>query len=69
MVDFKKLEYMNSSTVPPLIRFINGLNVKGIKTMVNFDRNSRWQALSFKSLEIITMQMKYITIEGRDYPQ
>lgn len=63
-VDFTKLEYMNSSTVPPIIHFIKDLESSGSKTTIFYDKDSKWQAASFKALETISTTMKHITVQG-----
>jgi len=64
-IDFQKLEYMNSSTVPPVIGFIKLLNSENITSVVYYDKNSKWQSASFKALETIACTLKSITIEGK----
>ncbi len=64
-VDFTKLEYMNSSTVPPIIQLIKNLNSKGITTKIFYDKESKWQAASFKALETISKAMPGIEVIGK----
>lgn len=64
-VDFKPLEYMNSSTVPPIIHFIKDLETSGNKTTIFYDKDSKWQAASFKALETISTTMKNISVQGK----
>jgi len=64
-VDFSKLEYMNSSTVPPIIQMLKSLNTKGINTVIYYDKNSKWQAASFKALETIANSMSTIEVVGK----
>ena len=63
IVAFEKLDYMNSSTVIPIIRFITSLNDSGIKTTVTYDKKSKWQASSFKMLESLSLMLTHISIE------
>jgi anti-anti-sigma regulatory factor len=65
IVDFSKLEYMNSSTVPPIIHMIKNLNTKGIATKIFYDKDSKWQAASFKALETISKAMNCIEVAGK----
>ena len=64
-VDFKKLEYMNSSTVPPIIQMIKNLDTKSISTKVFYNKDSKWQAASFKALETIATSLKNIEVMGK----
>jgi hypothetical protein len=65
IVDFTKLEYMNSSTVPPIILLIKNLNTKGVVTKIYYDKESKWQAASFKALETISKSMTVIEVVGK----
>src|SRR5210317_1172390 len=56
-ITFSDLEYMNSSTVPPIIQLIKSLNNKSIKTKITYNKDSKWQAASFKALETIVRTM------------
>ena len=65
IVDFIKLEYMNSSTVPPIIQFLKNIDASGITTTITYDANSKWQAASFKALETLALMMNNITVTGK----
>lgn len=65
IVEFQSLEYMTSSTVPPIIHFIKKLDINGIKTIINYDKSSKWQTASFKALETISLTMHNIKVEGK----
>src|SRR3712207_4208254 len=41
-VDFRRLQYMNSSTVPPIINLIKRLNTRGIPALILFS-DVDWQ--------------------------
>jgi len=64
-VDFTKLEYMNSSTVPPIIQLIKNLDSKKVPTKIFYDKESKWQAASFKALETISKAMTSIEVVGK----
>ena len=65
VLDFTKLEYMNSSTVPPIIQLIKNLNAKAVATKIYYDKESKWQAASFKALETISKTMAGIEVSGK----
>lgn len=65
IVDFRKLEYMNSSTVTPIIRLIRELDKKNIKTTIIYKRISKWQQASFKALDTLSKMLTNVTVEGR----
>ncbi len=64
-IEYSRLEYMNSSTVPPIIQFLKKLNINGIKTIVTYDASSKWQRASFKALETLSLMMNNVTVKGR----
>lgn len=64
LVEFQKLEYMNSSTVPPIIQFMKNLSDLKIETTFTYDKSSNWQAASFKALETISRSLNSVKVEG-----
>lgn len=64
-LSFAALEYMNSSTVPPLIQFMKRLDGNGIQTRVVYDANSRWQRASFKAFEALALRMPHVSVVGK----
>ncbi len=62
LIEYDRLEYMNSSTIPLIIRFLNILNAGGIKTEIVYDSNQKWQCATFKALGTLATLMKNITI-------
>ncbi len=66
VVDFRDFEYMNSSTVAPIIYLLKQLGDKSIPTVVYYKKNLNWQRNSFKMLETICITLKTVKIEGVD---
>ncbi len=64
-IEFGLLEYMNSSTVPPIIQLIKNLNNSSIKTTIFYNKESKWQSASFKALETIARTMDFIEVVGK----
>lgn len=63
-INFTALEYINSSTVSPIVRFLKTLNSLSIKTNVIYDVNSKWQSASFKALSSMSRMFSDLTITG-----
>jgi hypothetical protein len=63
-LSFEKLEYMNSSTIPPIIEFMKKLDENGIPTLITYDAASKWQSASFKALKTLSMLMTHIRVQG-----
>lgn len=64
-VDFSELEYMNSSTVPPIIELAKNLDKNKIESVISYNSSSSWQAASFKALETIVLKMENVEVKGK----
>jgi len=63
-MDFRRLEYMNSSTITPVIRMLNEAKRGSAKVLILYESKSRWQELSFSALTIFQTEDKRIEIRG-----
>lgn len=63
-MDFINFEYMNSSTVSPIIKFFQLLEKGNIPTKVLYNSHSSWQCASFKALEVISRSYKNVEVQG-----
>ncbi len=64
VVDYCALEYMNSSTVPPIIRFVKACDKSNIETTIQYNSKSEWQTASFKPLQTICTILKTVKVVG-----
>jgi hypothetical protein len=64
VMDFRSLEYMNSSTVTPLIRVLDQAKKAGMRVTILYNKALRWQALNFTALEVFHTDDKRIEIRG-----
>ncbi|MCP4606445.1 MAG: hypothetical protein GY847_39055 [Proteobacteria bacterium] len=64
-MSFASLDYMNSSAVPPIIKFIRKLDSNKIETEITYSKEIEWQASSFRALRVMSKAFTYITIIGR----
>ncbi len=64
-IDFTKLEYINSSTVLPIIQMLKYLHSKKVSAKIYYDKESKWQSASFKALEAISKAMPGIQVLGK----
>ncbi|MEW6777405.1 MAG: hypothetical protein AB1405_14005 [Bdellovibrionota bacterium] len=62
IIDFRNLEYMNSSTITPLIRILSMAQRGDVRVTVMYDSKLRWQELSFTALEIFETDDKRVEI-------
>lgn len=63
-LDFRRLEYMNSSTITPVIRLLHEAKKRSLRLKILYDRASRWQELSFSALTIFQTGDGRISIEA-----
>jgi hypothetical protein len=64
LIDYTKLEFMNSSTVPPIIKFIKSCSVNGMITNVHYNKNLEWQSASFMPLKTVCIILKNVIVTG-----
>lgn len=63
-VDFRKLEYMNSGTVSPIIQLARSLDKHGATTRLLYDTTVGWQRVNFVCLKNIAKTLSRVTVEG-----
>jgi hypothetical protein len=63
-LDFRALEYFNSSTITPVVRLIEETKRRGASMVINYDKSRRWQELSFSALQVFHTGDQRIRILG-----
>ncbi|HEU4577484.1 MAG TPA: hypothetical protein VFS67_04465 [Polyangiaceae bacterium] len=48
--DFRSLEYMNSSSIRPILKLVQGASGSASSVRVVYDKNKTWQRLSFMAI-------------------
>jgi len=66
MLDFRKLDYMNSSTITPIIKILERAKRGAIQITLLYNRSLKWQDLSFSALEIFQTKDSKVEIKGVD---
>jgi hypothetical protein len=64
VLDFQGLEYMNSSTITPVIRILHEAKKGSARVLVLYQRAAKWQELSFSALTMFETPDKRIEIRG-----
>lgn len=49
---FEKLDHFNSSTIAAVIRFIQDARARGVKLVIVYNQQLKWQKLSFDALRV-----------------
>jgi hypothetical protein len=62
-IDFRGLEYMNSSTVSSILNLLKALDRAKVETVAIF-ANSDWQATHLRCMRTVTRALRNITVEG-----
>lgn len=64
VIDFQQLEYLNSSTISPVIRILEHARRGHGRVKVLYKKGLKWQALSFTALEIFRTPDARIDVQG-----
>ncbi|MEE9517086.1 MAG: hypothetical protein V3V52_08275 [Candidatus Adiutricales bacterium] len=64
ILDFRKLAYLNSSTITPIIKVLERAKRGTIRVTILYDKSLKWQELNFSALEIFITEDKRVDIEG-----
>ena len=64
VLDFQELEYMNSSTLTPIIKILERARRGETQLTVLYKESLRWQDLSFAALRIFETQDTRVEIKG-----
>ena len=66
VLDFNELEYMNSSTITPILKILNtATREKNYRITIVYRQSLKWQDLSFSALKIFELKDNKIKIIGR----
>ncbi len=64
IVDFTELDYMNSSSITPIIKILERAKNGTVQIHVLYKKNLKWQELIFSALEIFQTKDDRIEIKG-----
>jgi hypothetical protein len=66
VLDFKELEYMNSSTITPILKILDkATREKNYRITIVYRQLLKWQDLSFSALKIFELKDNKIKIIGK----
>ena len=63
-LDFRKIEYFNSSTITPVVRMLEEAKRRGASLTIHYDKKLRWQELSFSALQVFHTGDQRIKVLG-----
>lgn len=61
--DFTEMEYMNSSTITPIVKILERARRGSTRISVVYDAKMKWQELIFDALKIFATKDKRVVIE------
>ncbi len=64
VIDFRGVEYLNSSSITPIIRVLELVKRGRGSASVVYSRDLKWQALSFTALKVFHTSDQRIDIQG-----
>lgn len=64
VLDFRAIEYMNSSTITPVIKVLERAKSSTARMSVRYDQTAKWQDLIFSALRIFQTEDGRIEIKG-----
>jgi len=64
ILDFRKLDYMNSSSITPVIKILERAKRGRTQIRVVYRKSLKWQDLSFSALEIFKTKDGRVEIKG-----
>jgi hypothetical protein len=62
--DFRMLEYMNSSTIHPILKLVQSASQSSSSVRVVYDRNKNWQRLSFMAMGAVLAGLKNVEVSA-----
>lgn len=62
--DFSRLEYMNSSSIPPLIHLLRECGEREIHAEFFYDSTRRVQTAAFRALDVIARKSSFTSVKG-----
>lgn len=65
---FDGLQYMNSSTVTPIMQFVRELSAVAKRVTVHYDESVQWQATSFRAMRVVARRWPNVEVLGIDSP-
>ncbi len=64
ILDFRELDYMNSSTMTPIIKILDRVR-KGLTPLtIIYDKSAKWQDINFSALKLFETEDRRVEIRG-----
>jgi hypothetical protein len=64
VLDFRALEFFNSSTITPVVRLLQQVKVHGGRAIIRYRADLNWQRLSFSALRVLESDANAVVLDG-----
>ena len=64
LLDFRSIDFMNSSTITPIIKLLERAKRGSSRMTVIYDSESKWQELIFSALTIFSTDDDQVSLKG-----
>lgn len=64
VLDFRQIEYLNSSTITPVVRVLEQAKRGDTRLTVRYDSTLKWQSLAFSALYLFGTPDGRVTVQG-----
>ena len=61
-MDFRQLDYMNSATVSPVMRFVKALDTAAVHTEIIFAADIDWQRTSYRAFRAMALRTENLDV-------
>lgn len=62
-VDLRELQFMNSATVAPMLKFVRQLERLHIATRLVYDAEAQWQRVHYNVMKAVVSSLAHVTVE------
>lgn len=62
LIDFSKMEFLNSATLSVMLRFVKELDAITPKLTLKFNTTESWQMVSFRCMKAISRTLKHTEV-------
>src|ERR1700754_1526612 len=59
-LDFRKLSFMNSASVSPIIQLVKALNAAEVPTTLVYDTSVAWQRINCECMQVLATRLPHV---------
>jgi hypothetical protein len=62
-VDLRSLQFMNSATVAPMLKFVRHLERLAVKTRLIYASEAQWQRIHYNVMKAVVSSLAHVSVE------